>query len=130
MPSQNGVVVGGVRRGLFRLGAAAGIAGPAAFTGAWITSSLRQARQGLGGLPLNGLAAPDARDPWIMTSGFVVLGGCTLAFGAALRAMLRPDPAGGADLVAAKLRLAPPLRPHQHAEAGRDQMEPARADVP
>jgi hypothetical protein len=50
LPSQNGVVVSGVRRGLFRLGAAAGIAGPAAFTGAWIASSLRQARQGPGGL--------------------------------------------------------------------------------
>src|SRR5215813_1726518 len=83
--SQNGVVASGVRRELFRLGAAAGIAGPAAFTGAWIASSLRQARQGPGGLQLSGLAAPDARDPWIMISGFVVLGGCTFAFGAALR---------------------------------------------
>jgi hypothetical protein len=77
---------------LFRLGAAAGIAGPAAFTGAWIASSLRQARQGPGGLQLSGLAAPDARDPWIMISGFVVLGGCTFAFGASLRT----GPAGGA----------------------------------
>ena len=33
-------------------------------------------------------------------------------------------------LVAAELRLAPALRPHQHPEAGRDQVEPARADVP
>jgi hypothetical protein len=96
LPSHNGVVVSGVRRGLFRLGAAAGIAGPAAFTGAWIASSLRQTRQGPGGLQLSGLAAPDARDPQIMISGFVVLGGCTFAFGAALRAALRTDPAGGA----------------------------------
>jgi hypothetical protein len=94
--SQNGVVVSGVRRGLFRLGAAAGIAGPAAFTGAWIASSLRQAGQGPGGLQLSGLAAPDARDPQIMMSGFAVLGGCTLAFGAALREALRTGPAGGA----------------------------------
>ena len=96
MPSQNGVVVSGVRRGLFRLGAAAGIAGPAAFTGAWLASSLRQTRQGPGGLQLSGLAAPDAQDPWVMISGFVVLGGCTFAFGAALRTALRTDPAGGA----------------------------------
>ena len=89
-------MVSGVRRGLFRLGAAAGIAGPAAFTGAWLASSLRQTRQGPGGLQLSGLAAPDAQDPWIMISGFVVLGGCTLAFGAALRTELRTDPASGA----------------------------------
>lgn len=89
-------MVSGVRRGLSRLGAAAGIAGPAAFTGAWIASSLRQARHGPGGLQLSGLAAPDARDPWIMIAGFVVLGGCTFAFGAALRAALRTDPVGGA----------------------------------
>jgi hypothetical protein len=84
-PSENGVVVNGGRRAVFRLGAAAGLAGPAAFTGAWIASSLRQTRHGPGGLQLSGLAAPDARDPWIMLAGFLVLGGCTVAFGAALR---------------------------------------------
>jgi hypothetical protein len=73
----------GGRRAVFRLEAAAGIAGPAAFTGAWIASSLRQTRQGPGGLQLSGLAAPDARDPWIMLAGFLVAGGCTVAFGAA-----------------------------------------------
>ena len=67
-------MVNGWRRTVFRLGAAAGIAGPAAFTGAWIASSLRQTRQGPGGLQLSGLAAPDARDPWIMLAGFLVLG--------------------------------------------------------
>jgi Protein of unknown function (DUF998) len=66
-------------------GAAAGIAGPAAFTGAWIASSLRQTGYPAAGIQLSGLAAPDARDPWIMVAGFVVLGGCTVAFGAALR---------------------------------------------
>jgi hypothetical protein len=81
-------VISGARRAAFRLGAAAGIAGPAVFTGAWIASSLRQTRQGPGGLQLSGLAAPDARDPWIMLAGFLVLGGCTVAFGAALRAAL------------------------------------------
>ncbi len=82
-------MVNGSRRAVFRLGAAAGIAGPAAFTGAWIASSLRQTRQGPGGLQLSGLAAPDARDPQIMLAGFLVLGGCTFAFGAALRQALR-----------------------------------------
>ena len=77
-----------------RLGAAAGIAGPAVFTGAWIASSLRQTRQGPGGLQLSGLAAPDARDPWIMLAGFLVLGGCTVAFGAALREALAASGAG------------------------------------
>jgi len=63
-PGKNGAVINGARRALFRLGAAAGIAGPAAFTAAWIVSALRQTRQGPGGLQLSGLAAPDARDPW------------------------------------------------------------------
>jgi hypothetical protein len=68
-----------------RAGAAAGIAGPAVFTGAWIASSLRQTGYPAAEIQLSGLAAPDARDPWIMVAGFVVLGGCTVAFGAALR---------------------------------------------
>ena len=89
-------MVDGARRAAFRLGAAAGIAGPAVFTGAWIASSLRQTRQGPGGLQLSGLAAPDARDPWIMLAGFLVLGCCTFAFGAALREALRGNATGGA----------------------------------
>lgn len=93
-PGDNGVVVSGARRAVFRAGAAAGIAGPAVFTGAWIASSLRQTRQGPGGLQLSGLAAPDARDPWIMLAGFLVLGGCTFAFGTALREALGRDGAG------------------------------------
>jgi hypothetical protein len=95
-PTENGVVVNGARRAVFRLGAAAGVAGPAAFTGAWIASSLRQTRQGPGGLQLSGLAAADARDPWIMLAGFLALGGCTAAFGAALRQALSTNATGGA----------------------------------
>ena len=95
-PLENGVVVNDWRRAVFRLGAAAGIAGPAAFAGAWIASALRQTRQGPGGLQLSGLAAPDARDPWIMLAGFLVLGGCTVAFGSALREALSGDVPGGA----------------------------------
>jgi hypothetical protein len=67
-----------------RAAAAAGIAGPAAFTGAWIVGSLRQTGHPATEIQLSGLAAPDARDPWIMLTGFLVLGGCTVAFGAAL----------------------------------------------
>jgi hypothetical membrane protein len=71
-----------------RAGAAAGIVGPAAFTGAWIASSLRQTGYPAAEIQISGLAAPDARDPWIMVAGFVVLGGCVVAFGAALRDVL------------------------------------------
>ena len=67
-----------------RASAAAGIAGPVAFTSAWIASSLRQTGYPAAEIQLSGLAAPDARDPWIMVAGFAVLGGCTVAFGAAL----------------------------------------------
>jgi hypothetical membrane protein len=68
-----------------RAGAAAGIAGPVAFTATWIAGSLRQTGYPAAEIQLSGLAAPDARDPWIMLTGFAVLGGCTVAFGAALR---------------------------------------------
>ncbi len=78
----------GVRGFAARAGAAAGIVGPAAFTGAWIASSLRQTGYPAAEIQISGLAAPDARDPWIMVAGFVVLGGCVVAFGAALRDVL------------------------------------------
>jgi hypothetical protein len=68
-----------------RAGAAAGIAGPAVFTGAWIVSSLRQTGHPLAELQISGLAAVDARDPWIMIAGFLVLGGCSVAFGGSVR---------------------------------------------
>jgi len=71
-----------------RLGAIAGIAGPAAFTAAWVTASLLQAGHSAAEVQISGLAAADARDPWIMITGFVVLGGCSVAFGSALRAEL------------------------------------------
>jgi hypothetical protein len=71
-----------------RAGAAAGIAGPALFTGAWLVSSLRQTGHPAASLQISGLAAPDARDPWIMIAGFLVLGGCSVAFGDALHEAL------------------------------------------
>jgi hypothetical protein len=71
-----------------RAGAAAGIVGPAVFTGAWIVGSLRQTRHPATAIQISGLAAADARDPWIMITGFLVLGGCGVAFGAALHKAL------------------------------------------
>jgi hypothetical protein len=62
------------------MGAAAGVVGPAVFTGAWIVSSLRQSVPAAE-VQISGLAAADARDPWIMIGGFLVLGVCSVAFG-------------------------------------------------
>jgi hypothetical protein len=80
-----------------RLRASAGIAGPAAFTAAWVTSSLLQTGHSATQVQISGLAAPDARYPWIMTTGFVALGGCSVVFGSALQEALcwtgRPGPA-------------------------------------
>jgi Protein of unknown function (DUF998) len=73
---------------VFKAGAAAGIVGPVVFTGAWIVSSLLQAGYSPADIQISGLAAPDANDPWIMITGFLVLGGCTVAFGTALHEAL------------------------------------------
>jgi hypothetical membrane protein len=71
-----------------RIGAAAGVAGPVAFTCAWIAGSLRQPGLSFAAPQISGLAAENATDPWLMISGFVVLGGCAVGFGAALAASL------------------------------------------
>jgi hypothetical membrane protein len=79
----------GFRRRLWvRLGAVAGVAGPAAFTLAWVAGSLRQPGLSFATPQISGLAAENATDPWLMMSGFVVLGGCAVGFGAALAAGL------------------------------------------
>jgi hypothetical protein len=64
-----------------RLRAFAGVAGPVAFTAAWLAGSLRQTGHGALSVQISGLAAPDAQDPWIMITGFLVLGGCLVEFG-------------------------------------------------
>ena len=69
---------------LWRLAAWGGVAGPVLFTAAWVVSSLRQAGYSPVEVQLSGLAADDAADPQIMMTGFVVLGVCSVAFGAAL----------------------------------------------
>lgn len=77
-----------MRRGWWRLRAACGVIGPAAFTAAWVASTLRQSGYSIAEEHLSGLAAPDARDPEIMIAGFVTLGACTTAFASALEAAL------------------------------------------
>jgi hypothetical protein len=64
-----------------RIRTLAGVAGPVVFTSAWIAGSLLQTGQGALRVQLSGLAADDARDPWIMITGFLVLGTSTVVFG-------------------------------------------------
>ncbi|WP_300613942.1 DUF998 domain-containing protein [Trebonia sp.] len=76
-----------------RVRALAGVAGPVVFTAAWLAGSLRQTGHGALSVQLSGLAAPDARDPWIMITGFLVLGACTVVFGQELaRDLTGPAP--------------------------------------
>src|SRR5262245_11186884 len=56
------------------LGLRAGIVGPAAFTAAWAFSGRRQRDYSIRNEHISGLAAPDARDPWVMIGGFLALG--------------------------------------------------------
>jgi hypothetical protein len=91
-------------------GAWCGIAGPAGFTAAWITASLRQPGYSAGQIQISGLAAMDARDPQIMMAGFIGLGVCSMAFAAALGRVAAAGTAGpwligtaGAAVVAAGL---------------------------
>ena len=72
----------------FRMRAAGGIVGPAAFTLAWIASSLRQDGYSIRDEHISGLAAPDARAPAIMLGGFVTLGTGTILFASALEEAL------------------------------------------
>ena len=79
---------------LSRLAALGGVVGPALFTVAWMVGSLRQAGHPAAEIQLSGLAAEDARDPQIMMAGFVVLGVCSIGFGAALARVISPRSAG------------------------------------
>ena len=79
---------------LGKLAACGGVAGPLLFTAAWVVSSLRQAGHPVAEVQLSGLAAEDARDPQIMMAAFVVLGACSIGFGAALRRVAGHRPAG------------------------------------
>jgi hypothetical protein len=98
-----------------RTRALAGVAGPVAFTAAWITESARQVGHGVLSVQISGLAAADARDPWIMISGFLVLGGCTAAFGQELARELG-GPAPRLIQAAGVLTLAAGLLRRDHME--------------
>jgi Protein of unknown function (DUF998) len=74
--------------------ASCGIAGPVVFTAAWAASSLLQPGHSAGAVQLSGLAAMDARDPQLMMAGFIGLGACSVAFGAALRRVRAAGRAG------------------------------------
>jgi hypothetical membrane protein len=69
-------------------GAIAGAFGPVAFTAAWVTASFRQPGVAFAAPQISGLAAENARDPWLMICGFVLLGGCAIGFGTSLRKAL------------------------------------------
>jgi hypothetical protein len=75
-------------------GAIAGALGPVAFTVAWVTASFRQSGVAFAAPQISGLAAENARDPWLMISGFVLLGGCAIGFGTVLRRALGGPAAG------------------------------------
>jgi Protein of unknown function (DUF998) len=79
----------------FRLRAVCGLAGPVAFTAAWVVGTLRQAGYSVAEEHLSGLAAPDARNPEIMITGFLTLGACTFAFASALEEALGAATAPG-----------------------------------
>jgi len=78
----------GTAAALIRLGGLAGLVGPAGFTLAWVVASFRQPGTAVTAAQISGLAADNARDPWIMIFGFLVLGSCAFGFGAALAAAL------------------------------------------
>jgi hypothetical protein len=90
-----------------RTRALAGVAGPVAFTAAWITESARQAGHGVLSVQISGLAAADARD--------LVLGGCTAAFGQELARELG-GPAPRLIQAAGVLTLAAGLLRRDHME--------------
>jgi hypothetical membrane protein len=81
-------------RAWIRGGAVAGLIGPATFTLAWIAAASRQPGVSFSATQISGLAAVNARDPWLMISAFLLLGGCAIGFGAALRAALGGHEAG------------------------------------
>jgi hypothetical membrane protein len=106
------------RAALIRLGGLAGLVGPAAFTAAWVIGALRQPGKSFATVQISGLAADDARDPWIMITGFLVLGGCGIAFGRTLHSELggrgRAGPAPATIQTAGALAIAAGLLRRDH----------------
>jgi hypothetical protein len=79
---------------LHRIATAAGFVGPALFTTAWLVSGQRQDGYSHRHEHISGLAAQDAQNPEILTSGFVEMGLATVLFAAALRQRLGGRRAG------------------------------------
>jgi hypothetical protein len=118
---------------LDRLAALAGVAGPAAFTTAWLVNGARQDGYPVAHEHISGLAAHDADHPHLMMGGFVALGASTIAFAAELeralggvrRAGLGPvllALGGAAGIAAGVLRrdtylLNPPGRPDDYHQS-------------
>lgn len=73
---------------MWRLRAAAGLIGPAAFTAAWVAAARRQDGYRVAHEHISGLAARDARDRHLMSAGFLTLGASTIAFATELDARL------------------------------------------
>jgi hypothetical protein len=128
---------------LHRLAAAAGIVGPAAFTAAWLISGTRQAEEySHRHEHISGLAAQDARNPEILTAGFVEMGVATIVFAVALRERLGGRKAGlgpillgltGLGAIGAgifrrdRLLLHPPDQPPDHRQSWRNDGHDAAA---
>jgi Protein of unknown function (DUF998) len=83
-----------VRPTLHRIATAAGLIGPAAFLTAMTVSERRQDGYSIRDEHISGLAAPDARDPQLVMTGFFAMGMSTVAFATALRARLGGSRAG------------------------------------
>jgi hypothetical protein len=77
------------------LRAACGIAGPAAFTAAWLVGTRHQPTYSVANEHISGLAAADATQPGIMTAGFVALGASTVVFASELHRRLGGDDDAG-----------------------------------
>jgi hypothetical membrane protein len=65
------------------------MAGPIAFTAAWLLGGLVQDEYSVRQEDISALAAMDAQYAWIMITGFVVLGVGTVALAAGLASTLR-----------------------------------------
>jgi hypothetical protein len=128
-----------------RLATLAGVAGPAAFTTAWLVNGVRQADYPVAHEHISGLAADDAAHPHLMVAGFFALGAGTIAFAAELeralggvrRAGLGPvllALGGAAGIAAGLLRrdtylLNPPGRPDDYRQSWHNDGHDASAGV-
>jgi hypothetical membrane protein len=69
------------------------VAGPIAFTLAWLISGVAQDEYSIRREDISALAALDAQHPWIMITGFLLLGVGTVALAAGLVSTLKGRPA-------------------------------------